>query len=70
MRSKRRTLTPGASRLPAAERRDRFLDVAAEILIEGGLRALTMERLAERSGVSKGLGYAYFTDVEDVALAL
>lgn len=44
--------------------------MAAAILIDGGLRSLTMERLAERAGVSKGLGYAYFKDVEDVALAL
>jgi AcrR family transcriptional regulator len=29
-----------------------------------------MERLAERAGVSKGLGYAYFRDAEDVMLAL
>lgn len=57
-------------RLPAAERRDQLLDVAADILVEGGMRALTMERLAERAGVSKGLGYAYFQDAEETALAL
>jgi AcrR family transcriptional regulator len=59
-----------ARRLPAAERRAQLLDVAAEILREGGPGALTMERLAERAGVSKGLGYAYFQDADEVALTL
>lgn len=57
-------------RLPAAQRREDLLDVARDVLLGEGLRALTMERLAERAGVSKGLGYAYFRDVEDVTLAL
>lgn len=59
-----------ARRLTAAERKEQLLDVASEILVGDGVRALTMERLAERSSVSKGLGYAYFRDVEDVVLAL
>jgi AcrR family transcriptional regulator len=44
--------------------------VAGEILLEDGPHALTMERLAERAGVSKGLGYAYFRDADEVALTL
>ncbi|MDX1650162.1 MAG: TetR/AcrR family transcriptional regulator [Myxococcota bacterium] len=44
--------------------------MAAAILLEDGPAALTMERLAERAGVSKGLGYVYFRDAEDVALSL
>jgi AcrR family transcriptional regulator len=61
---------PRARRLPPEERRAQLLDVAATILLEDGPAALTMERLAERAGVSKGLGYAYFTDAEEVALSL
>ena len=57
-------------RLPAEERRNQLLDVATEILLESGAQALTMERLAARAGVSKGLGYAYFQDAEDVAVGL
>lgn len=57
-------------RLPAEERRRQLLDVAAEILLEDGPRALTMERVAERAGVSKGLGYAYFQDADEIALTL
>jgi AcrR family transcriptional regulator len=57
-------------RLPAEERRAQLLDVAADILLEGGPGALTMERLAERANVSKGLGYAYFKDADEVALSL
>lgn len=61
---------PRARRLPPEERRAQLLDVAAAILLEDGAAALTMERLAERAGVSKGLGYAYFADAEEVALSL
>lgn len=62
---------PGAPRrLPAGERREQLLDVAGAILAGEGYRALTMERLAERAGVSKGLGYVYFGNVEAVARAL
>jgi AcrR family transcriptional regulator len=59
-----------ASRLTAAERRDHLLDAAASILNESGFEALTMEGLAERAGVSKGLGYVYFKNADDVAFAL
>lgn len=62
---------PGAPRrLPAGERREQLLDVAGALLAGEGYGALTMERLAERAGVSKGLGYVYFGNVEAVALAL
>ncbi|HXZ86430.1 MAG TPA: TetR family transcriptional regulator, partial [Myxococcota bacterium] len=40
------------TRLPAADRREQLLDAAAAILLDAGFGALTMERLAERAGVS------------------
>jgi len=61
---------PRGRRLPPEERRAQLLDSAAELVLADGPGALTMERLAERAGVSKGLGYVYFRDAEDVALAL
>jgi AcrR family transcriptional regulator len=69
-RQRSRPGRPAGRRLPAAQRRAQLLDVAAEILREGGPGALTMERLAERANVSKGLGYAYFRDADEVALTL
>jgi len=59
-----------ARRLPPEERRAQLLDSAAAIVGTDGPAAVTMERLAERAAVSKGLGYAYFRDAEGVLLAL
>ncbi|HTO05638.1 MAG TPA: helix-turn-helix domain-containing protein [Myxococcota bacterium] len=58
------------TRLPAADRRRHLLDSAAEILLERGFHALTMESVARRAGVSKGLGYAYFENAQALALEL
>ena len=58
------------TRLAAADRREQLLDVAAAILLDQGFRALSMESVAERAGVSKGLGYAYFKNADDLAIAL
>jgi len=58
------------SRLSRAARRAQLLDVAAGILLDSGFRVLTMESLAERAGVSKGLGYAYFENADALALEL
>lgn len=61
---------PRRSRLPAEARRTQLLDVAAAILREEGRVALTMEGVAERAGVSKGLGYVHFENAEELLLAL
>ncbi len=61
---------PRARRLSSEARRTQLLGTAADLVLEQGAHALTMERLAERAGVSKGLGYAYFRDAEDVLLSL
>jgi len=48
------------ARLPRNERRAQLLDVAAQLILEKGVDAVTMEGVAAAAGVSKGLGYAYF----------
>jgi AcrR family transcriptional regulator len=58
------------TRLSAADRREQLLDVAAAILLDSGFLALSMESVAQRAGVSKGLGYAYFENADALALAL
>ena len=58
------------NRLPAAERREQFLDVAAELVLERGADGVTMEGVAARASVSKGLGYAYFANRDELLLSL
>ena len=58
------------SRLSGAARRARFLDMAAEIIVESGVSAVTMESVAARSSVDKRLGYRYFTNRDDLIGAL
>ncbi|HEX7444304.1 MAG TPA: TetR/AcrR family transcriptional regulator, partial [Acidimicrobiales bacterium] len=47
-----------------------MLDTAADLLATDGAGAITMEGVAARAGVSKGLGYRYFTNAEDLLVAL
>src|SRR3954470_19586268 len=61
---------PRAARLPREERREHFLDVAADLVTEKGIDAMTMEGVAARAGVSKGLGYAYFPNRGEMLAAL
>ena len=61
---------PRSARLPREARREHFLDVAAVLVAEGGVDAVTMEGVAAAAGVSKGLGYAYFTNADDLLRAL
>jgi AcrR family transcriptional regulator len=58
------------TRLKGAERRERFLDAAAEIVIENGVAAVTMDGVAARSGVNRALGYRYFTCRDELLTAL
>ena len=55
--SKRRRLTPD-------ERVAELLDAAAELVVEEGIADITMEKIASRAKVSKGLVYAYFPNVK------
>lgn len=65
-----RRATPRAARLSGAERRQHFLDVTAELVIEKGVESVTMEAVAAAAGVSKGLGYAYFSNRNELLLSL
>lgn len=58
------------TRLTRPARREHFLDVTAELVLEGGFDAVTMEGVAARAGVSKGLGYAYFSNRSELVRAL
>jgi len=57
-------------RLKGSERRDVFLDAAAAIVLEQGVAAVTMEGVAQRTGVNKALPYRYFADRDAVLGAL
>jgi AcrR family transcriptional regulator len=59
-----------AARLPGEERREHFLEVAADLITQQGIDSVTMESVASAAGVSKGLGYAYFTNRNDLVLAV
>jgi AcrR family transcriptional regulator len=61
---------PRAARLSAKERREHFLDVTAHLVIERGVESVTMEAVAAAAGVSKGLGYAYFSNRNELLLSL
>lgn len=63
-------VVPRASRLSAPERREHFLDVTAQLVLQHGAEAVTMESVAAAAGVSKGLGYAYFSNRNELLLTL
>ena len=56
----------------AADRREQLLDEVARLVVsgDGGVGAVTMERLAERAGVSKALPYRHFADADAALVAL
>jgi AcrR family transcriptional regulator len=58
------------ARLPRSERREHLLDVAARLILDKGIEAVTMEGVASAAGVSKGLGYAYFANSSTLLRAL
>ncbi len=49
--------------------RDAILHSAAALAAEGGLRSVTMSKVAERAGIGRATLYRYFADVEAVLLA-
>ena len=54
----------------AEDRREHFLQVTAELIAARGVEAVTMEAVAAAAGVSKGLGYAYYENRNDLLLAV
>ena len=57
-------------RLSGADRRAQLLDVARDIVAEGGYPALTIERVAGGSGVTRTVVYQQFTDLAGLTTAL
>jgi len=52
------------------ERKEQILNVSAKVFAEKGLASTKIEDLVEAAGVSRGLLYRYFTDKEDIFIAL
>jgi AcrR family transcriptional regulator len=52
------------------ERKEQILNISAKLFATKGLASTKIEDLAEAAGVSQGLLYRYFTDKEDVFVAL
>jgi len=63
------SLGPGR-RLAKPQRREQLLDVAAEVLVDSGSAAITMERVAEQAGVSKAIPYRHFDNATELLRAL
>jgi AcrR family transcriptional regulator len=62
-----------ARREPAterAERLDRMLDAASELLVRWGYRRVTIEDVADRAGVGKGTVYLHFPNKEALFLTV
>ena len=57
-------------RIGRSARRVQLLDVAAELVLESGLGAVTMEGVAAGARVSKALPYAHFANAEELLEAL
>jgi AcrR family transcriptional regulator len=51
-------------------RRQQMLDAAADLLRDWSFTDITMQRIADRSGVAKGTLYLYFSTKEELFLAL
>lgn len=61
---------PPRQRLRPEARRKQLLDAAADIVVEQGLGALTMEGIAARSGVNKAIPYRHFENAHAVLVEL
>lgn len=61
---------PAPRRMSRQLRRESFLDVAAALVDDGGIGALSFESLADAAGVAKTLPYAYFDSKDEILLTL
>jgi AcrR family transcriptional regulator len=59
-------VSTGRRRLSAAERRDQLVAAAVAVLAEQGYAGATADAIAQRAGVSKGLLWHYFADLDDL----
>lgn len=59
-----------SGRMTKEARREQLLDTAGQLLLKEGWDALTMESIAQSAGASKTLGYAYFTNLDDLIWSL
>jgi len=58
------------ARLAREERRELLLDVAAAMVADTDIDAITIDSVAERAGVSRALLYKHFTDRHDLLAAV
>jgi AcrR family transcriptional regulator len=63
-------MTDVQRRMRGDDRRAQLLDTAAAIVVDQGAGALTMERLAAATGVSKALPYKHFANGDEVLAEL
>jgi AcrR family transcriptional regulator len=61
---------PSPRRMSRHDRRESFLDVAAALVDDAGIGALSFESLADAAGVAKTLPYAYFDSKDEILLTL
>lgn len=54
------------TRIKGPARRERLLDAAAQVVLEHGVSAVTMEAVALRNGVNRAMAYRYFADRDDL----
>src|SRR5579872_4548981 len=58
------------TRIKGPARRERLLDAAAQIVLEQGVAAVTMEAVALRNSVNRAMAYRHFADRDDLLTAL
>ena len=63
-------MTPGYSRLDAAERREQILDAATVLFAERGYDGVRIDDIASSAGVTRGLVHHYFGGRKEVYFAL
>jgi AcrR family transcriptional regulator len=64
------TIVPTSKRMAREDRRKHLLQTALGMIREEGTEALTLARLAERSGVTKPIAYEHFGTREGLLIAL
>ena len=57
-------------RLPRAQRREQLLDVTKRIVGEGGLHAVSIERVSREAGITRPIVYEHFSDLGGLLAAL